>query len=219
MQCKKSVFIIFSFLFCVSASYAQYRVTTPQITPVNQPSSTPKTTYVQQPLGTPQNDDNAQHQIANMRADFRVLQEEMQKMIYQMSEMEKRCQNLEKKNIELQTMIAAQDDQNMKREKNWNQKWATLQEALTQEIKDRQASIAKMSNNVVGLLKDEQKKNSGPSRPVAYTGKYVELKIEPGDTLGHIAASAGISVKQLKEINNLKNDIIIVGQVLKVPMP
>ncbi|MFI5344135.1 MAG: LysM peptidoglycan-binding domain-containing protein [Chlamydiales bacterium] len=42
-------------------------------------------------------------------------------------------------------------------------------------------------------------------------------KVQPGDNLEKIAKANGISVQQLKEMNQLTNDRIIVGQSLKIP--
>ncbi len=47
-----------------------------------------------------------------------------------------------------------------------------------------------------------------------YTGEY---KVKSGDTLGHIAAKHKVSVKELKSANDLKNDNLSIGKVLKVP--
>ncbi len=50
-----------------------------------------------------------------------------------------------------------------------------------------------------------------------YTGETKEYTVKNGDTLGAIAVSSGISVRQLKELNGLSKDMIRVGQKLKVP--
>lgn len=50
-----------------------------------------------------------------------------------------------------------------------------------------------------------------------YTGETKEYAVKNGDTLGAIAVSSGISVRQLKELNGLSKDMIRVGQKLKVP--
>ena len=41
--------------------------------------------------------------------------------------------------------------------------------------------------------------------------------MKSGDTLGAIAYSNGINIRQLKELNGLKKDVLRVGQKLKVP--
>jgi len=55
-----------------------------------------------------------------------------------------------------------------------------------------------------------QKKVSKPK----YTGEY---KVKSGDTLGHIAAKHKISVKDLKNANDLTSNNLKIGKLLKVP--
>ena len=47
---------------------------------------------------------------------------------------------------------------------------------------------------------------------------YVDYRVVSGDTLYGIASRYGISVDELKSINNLVNNNLSVGQVIKVPM-
>lgn len=51
----------------------------------------------------------------------------------------------------------------------------------------------------------------------AYSGATKEYVVKNGDSLGAIALTSGISVRQLKEMNGLSKDMIRVGQKLKVP--
>ena len=50
-----------------------------------------------------------------------------------------------------------------------------------------------------------------------YEGETKEYVIQDGDTLGKIAYSNGINIRQLKEMNGLKTDRIVKGRKLKVP--
>ena len=56
-----------------------------------------------------------------------------------------------------------------------------------------------------------------PAAPATYSGATEEYVVKSGDTLGGIAYSRGINIRQLKEMNALANDKIFVGQKLKVP--
>ena len=51
----------------------------------------------------------------------------------------------------------------------------------------------------------------------AYTGATKEYVVKSGDTLGGIAYSNGINIRQLKELNSLEKDSLRVGQKLKIP--
>ena len=65
-----------------------------------------------------------------------------------------------------------------------------------------------------------------PAKPAAkaaakayapYTGATKEYVVKSGDTLGGIAYSNGINIRQLKELNGLQKDTLRVGQKLKIP--
>ena len=59
------------------------------------------------------------------------------------------------------------------------------------------------------------KKSSAAAAP--YTGATKEYVVKSGDTLGAIAYGNGITIRQLKELNGLTNDVVRVGQKLKIP--
>ena len=50
-----------------------------------------------------------------------------------------------------------------------------------------------------------------------YSGATKEYVVKSGDTLGSIAYGAGISIRQLKQLNGLSDNLLRVGQKLKVP--
>lgn len=59
----------------------------------------------------------------------------------------------------------------------------------------------------------EAKKNYDTGRS---NGKYITYKVRKGDTLGKIARKYRVSLKNLKKWNNLKNNNIRIGRVLKI---
>ena len=50
-----------------------------------------------------------------------------------------------------------------------------------------------------------------------YAGATKEYVVKSGDTLGAIAYSNGINIRQLKELNGLSKDTLRIGQKLKIP--
>ena len=69
-----------------------------------------------------------------------------------------------------------------------------------------------VKTTVISLPKSSKKADTGSKTPPA-TGLYT---IKSGDTLSKIAQSAGMTVKELKELNGLKSDLIIAGKTLKI---
>ena len=47
--------------------------------------------------------------------------------------------------------------------------------------------------------------------------EYVNYKVKKGDNLYSIATEYGVSVETIKQINNLTNNLLSIGQVLKIP--
>ena len=55
-----------------------------------------------------------------------------------------------------------------------------------------------------------------PASPGGGSGKRVTYKVKKGDTLSEIAAKYKVKVSTLKKLNNLRSDLIRIGQVLKI---
>ncbi|MFO8004767.1 LysM peptidoglycan-binding domain-containing protein [Thioalkalivibrio sp.] len=55
----------------------------------------------------------------------------------------------------------------------------------------------------------------GPDHPLV---RYTEYQVRPGDNLGRIAQRHGVTVAELRGANNLRGDLIRVGQRLRVPV-
>lgn len=49
--------------------------------------------------------------------------------------------------------------------------------------------------------------------------KYVEIVVKKGDFLEKIARANGTTVEEIKRLNNLGKDTLVIGQVLKVAVP
>ena len=72
----------------------------------------------------------------------------------------------------------------------------------------------KAGQTLVIPAKGEASKHAAATKPEQKTSKYTVRK---GDNLGKIAAKHGITVDQLKELNNLTDNNIMVGQSIVVP--
>ncbi|MCB1647941.1 MAG: N-acetylmuramoyl-L-alanine amidase [Pseudomonadales bacterium] len=58
-----------------------------------------------------------------------------------------------------------------------------------------------------------------PGSGISFAPEPVEHKIVRGETLSGIAERYRVSLSSLRAANNLRNDVIMVGQVLKIPAP
>ena len=85
---------------------------------------------------------------------------------------------------------------------------------------DMQETIYKHKADVLFTSKVDDGRQVQNSRPVSTpsggTGQWVYYKVKSGDTLTKIAKKYHTTVKQLKSWNNLKGDMISIGQRLKV---
>lgn len=60
-------------------------------------------------------------------------------------------------------------------------------------------------------------RSNDDSAGIGPTGPYFEHTIEPGETLSYIAKECKTTVKKIKQFNNMKSDVLRVGQVIKIP--
>ncbi len=84
--------------------------------------------------------------------------------------------------------------------------------AQNDHIKHLEAALKSLME--ILQVKESSNKEIGAIRSGALAGTY---KVQPGDSLEKIAKINRISVKGLKEANNLASDRINVGQTLKIP--
>ena len=47
---------------------------------------------------------------------------------------------------------------------------------------------------------------------------YIEYRVQSGDSLYKIASKYGLSVEEIKKFNNLTNELLSIGQIIKVPI-
>ncbi len=87
-------------------------------------------------------------------------------------------------------------------------------EAMKKEI------VNEISTEVAKLLAAQQQKATAAAaaaRAEAQSQSGYEHKVQSGQTLSAIAQAYGVSVEKIKRANNLKNDVIRVGQTLFIP--
>ncbi len=172
--------------------------------------------------------------MAHVLQDMRVLQEDIRALLTRIESLEaertrkdtlirelqdtvamyeQRIQALEQKQVNAENRLRAEFVKAMERMQAANQQ--ATQQALDSLKTQMVAEIARVEQIAV---KAANAPRHVPRQPVL-TGSYKEVRVESGDTLSSIAASAGISVQTLRQVNGLRNDIIRVGQMLKIPVP
>ena len=95
-------------------------------------------------------------------------------------------------------------------------------DALKAELSRLRAEMGAQRKEIVSdIVKRIPKNEPAPVRaPVpapAHDGPREEYVVQPGDTLSLISQAFGTTVPKLKEMNNLRNDMIRPGQKLFVP--
>ncbi len=215
--------IAFGMVLCVSLT-AQYLAPPARTNPQPQPRPAAPS-YVDVPT--------YKREMAHLQQDIRVLDENIRILVTRIEALEaekarkdtlirelqetvalyeRRIQQLEQKQIASENRVRAEVAKAMERMQATNQQ--STQQALDSLKNFIVTELARVEQIAV---KAANTPRPAP-RPVP-SGQLVSVRVEPGDTLSSIAASAGISVQTLRQINGLKNDIVRVGQMIKIPVP
>ncbi len=75
----------------------------------------------------------------------------------------------------------------------------------------------KIPGQSAGAASSQREVSSVSPSPVANTGSFITYKVKSGDYLARIAANHGTTVKAIRSANNLRSDLIRIGQTLKIP--
>ena len=95
--------------------------------------------------------------------------------------------------------------------------------ALQAQLAELKSLVSKQRGEIItelsGVIKKAEASRPAPAQvPVSsYTGKTELYAVQSGDTLSLISEAFGTKVSVIKDLNNLKNDNIRVGQRLRVP--
>lgn len=98
-----------------------------------------------------------------------------------------------------------------------------LKAAVADIRRQLQAQRGEIVRDLTGRISQMQKQQAAMApRPVekkekVVLGPHKEYTVQPGDTLSMISEAFGVSIAKIKEMNNLKNDNLRVGQKLNLP--
>ncbi len=145
--------------------------------------------------------------------DLKKLQDQRESFVHDLQTYSLVIKDLQNQVIALQTRVTQleSDTQVLKKENKENIE--SLRNRIQIESQNRQNAVSTVIKEVTSEL---DKRTTTPS-PSGSTDNYRIYTVEKGDTLGAIAKAFNLSLSQLKTINQLDSDTIIVGQKLKVP--
>lgn len=93
--------------------------------------------------------------------------------------------------------------------------------ALQAQLAELKSLVSKQRGEIItelsGVIKKAEASRPAPVPVPSYTGKTELYAVQSGDTLSLISEAFGTKVSVIKDLNNLKNDNIRVGQRLRVP--
>ena len=167
------------------------------------------------PAAAARDDSAVLRELAAVKADLRVAQEDLQKLIMRIEILERDGQAKDRQLAELQSLVAAMDGQFAAADKQWSERMENLRKNMESERADRRREMESMSSAVAHEISNLR---DNPPRPATPEIRTVEIEVMRGDTLSTIAQKAKTTVRQIKELNGLKSDNIRVGQRLKIPV-
>ncbi len=105
-------------------------------------------------------------------------------------------------------------NENSAAQQKLQQRIAALENALEQQ----HLALEQLSNAMTAIADALQiKDNQADMKPAASLASGKTYKVKNGDSLGTIAKEHQTSISEIKKLNNLSNDKIIIGQTLKLP--
>jgi DNA repair exonuclease SbcCD ATPase subunit len=150
---------------------------------------------------------NLLQQVKSLQDENARLAEEVQSLSRQMQIVQKgagrRAGELEK----LRSSCAAEAEANRQHIKK-----------LEKLVKDLAGAMAKTAYHPDRPGKEKTKRNIRRTQFDSTNGEFVEHTVEKGHVLYHIAKAYNVTVREIKNANNLKSDSLYVGQKLLIPV-
>ncbi len=158
-------------------------------------------------------------EVARLRADLKQIREDQVKLLARIEDNRKQVDALmrQMQQLELRLTATEQSDSGIGRIQHHLD---SLQRALQQEVAARKEAdsqvIKTVSEEIAGAMNQTVARRTADSTAsdADIQGEYT---VQRGDTLGAIAQAFDTTVKRLKDVNNLQNDLIIEGQKLLIP--
>ncbi len=163
--------------------------------------------------------------LANQDETVEQLRTQLYSNIQQQKDGSKNSQNItEAKLIQLEanSKALANDFKTFKDYYNENsaaqQKLLQRVTALESALDQQHLALEQFSHALTAIADALQiKENPADAKPAAASASGKTYKVKNGDSLGTIAKEHQTTISEIKKLNNLNNDKIIIGQTLKLP--
>jgi len=158
--------------------------------------------------------------FASSNQDLIELQNDVAVLKRQITNAKHNNAHILKKISSLQSQVNYVNDANQQQ----NKTISALHQQIAKERAERQMALDKVVETVADqttkavntIAKQRQPKPSLASKTMP-AGAYYKHKVESGQTLSAIARAYKVSVKDIKQANRLKSNIIRIGQILHIP--
>ncbi len=183
----------------------------------NPPSSTAAYTRQQEPTVTyaRQQDpavDQTRQEVAAMRVDLNTLQDNQRRLLAQIGELQDAIATRDTQIEELRNLVAGLESRVKTADAEWQTRMDNLRQSMTEQNKQKLDAMADQMAREIARQNPQNARAAGPTVAGEFT-------VRQGDVLSAIATAYGVSLKDLMDINGLKDDRIRVGQKLKIPAP
>ena len=151
-------------------------------------------------------------ELAMLKADMEGLIEEQKRLTTRIIGLEQDNLRKDEQIKELLSLLSDMDKRFAEVDKNSQARMEALKNSIDKEREERHKELKNFTN----VITTELDKNNGANQK--QETEYRVLEVQSGDTLSSIAKTVGISVAELKKINNLTSDRIYIGQKIKFPV-
>ncbi|MFO7822023.1 MAG: LysM peptidoglycan-binding domain-containing protein [Lentisphaeria bacterium] len=155
--------------------------------------------------------------LARLQATVRQIAEAQTRQAGRIEEMNGRLASLLADLRALKQQTATGESRGLESVESLKQRLDRLQSQLASEQKVHKAADKEILRSVTNEVSTMIKDNGGSSNPSSNLRARGTYTVKQGDTLSAIARAFGVSIQDIKKINNLKTDLIREGQKLLIP--
>lgn len=139
--------------------------------------------------------------------------QEMQRVLGQLEVLQSNLDDLSRRVSKLETGSGGQDE--LKAEISALK--GSVQQLRREQDSQRAEIVNELSSRIAKLPIGGKSETKKPAAKAVYSGPCLEYTVQSGDSLFLISKAFNVSVKEIKEMNSLKSDILKIGQKVKIP--